>query len=44
MRAQMGYTTLGIIFFGLWEIWKHRCRLKFDGGGLEPNMVIHNVL
>lgn len=44
MRAQLGYTSLGIIIFGLWEMWKHSCRLKFEGGELEPTMVIHNVL
>lgn len=41
MRSQMGYTTLGILFYGLWEIWKHRCKLKFEGGAMDPRVVIH---
>lgn len=40
LRAQCGYTTLGIIFFGLWEIWKHRCRLKFEGESFDSSTVI----
>lgn len=29
-RSQLGYSTIAIIFYGLWEIWKERCRIKFE--------------
>lgn len=34
---------MGIVFFSLWEIWKHLCRLKFEGGTLDPRSVIQIV-
>lgn len=39
-RLQCGYNVRGLIDFGLWEIWKHRCKLKFEGGTMEPQVVI----
>lgn len=44
LRSQVDYTIIGIIFFDLWELWKHRCKLKFEGGVLDPQTVIHATL
>lgn len=29
-RSQLGITILGYLFCGCWEIWKERCRIKFE--------------
>lgn len=39
-RSQFGYTMLGIISFSLWEIWKQRCKLRFEGSTRESRAVI----
>ncbi|KAL3648874.1 hypothetical protein CASFOL_005277 [Castilleja foliolosa] len=31
-RSQMGILILGVIFYGCWNIWKERCRLRYDEG------------
>lgn len=42
-RSQMGY-TIGIIFFMLWEIWKHMCKLKYEGRICNPQSIIEATL
>lgn len=44
IRSQMGYTITGAIFYSLWELWKHRCKLKFEGGTANPNAIINATL
>lgn len=39
LRSQVDYTIIGIIFFDLWELWKHCCKLKFEGGVLDPQQI-----
>lgn len=29
-RSQLGITILALILYGMWEIWKVRCRMKFE--------------
>lgn len=40
----MGYSMVGIIFFGLWELWKHCYKLKFEGGMLNSTAVIYATI
>lgn len=42
LRAQCGYNVLGIIIFGLWMLWKHHCKLKFEGAVLAPQAVVRS--
>lgn len=44
-RSQIGCVTIGVVFYSLWELWKHRCKLKFEGGTTSnPHAVIHATL
>lgn len=39
----MGMTILAILFYGMWEIWKQRCRMKFEGDRLDVNNILRRV-
>lgn len=43
-RSQFGNTMLGIIFFTIWHIWKHRCNLRFEGGTRDSRAIICETL
>lgn len=42
-RSQLGYVTLAIMFYGLWEIWKERCSMTYDDTKRSRAQVIHAV-
>lgn len=43
-RSQLGNLIRGSISVMLWEFWKHRCKLKLEGGGSNPLAVIQATL
>lgn len=42
-RSQLGYSTIGIVFYGLWEIWKERCTAKYEDGKISTHRVFHAI-
>lgn len=42
-RSQLGRSILAIIFFGLWETWKTRCRMKYDEESFNANLLLRRV-
>lgn len=42
-RSQLGYTTLAIIFYGLWEIWKDRCAIKYEGTRKSTHRILQVI-
>lgn len=42
-RAQLGYVTLTIIFYGLWEIWKEQCSMKYEDIKRPWSQIIHAI-
>lgn len=42
-RSQLGFTILGIIFYGLWEIWKTRCKALFENIAIPPEQTIRTI-
>lgn len=43
LRSQLGMTPLAITFYGWWEIWKIRCRIKYDEDVYNANMLLRKV-
>lgn len=42
-RSQLGMTTLAIILYGMWEIWKIRCRMKFEEERFYAHVLLRRV-
>lgn len=42
-RSQMGMITLAIILYGMWEIWKVRCRMKYEDERVDNNQLLIRV-
>lgn len=42
-RSQMGRTTLAILLYGMWEIWKIRCRIKYDEASFDRNQLLRRI-
>ncbi|KAL3652392.1 hypothetical protein CASFOL_002073 [Castilleja foliolosa] len=44
LRSQIGYTTLGIFGFGIWEIWRARCQARFQDIQMNPYNIIRAII
>lgn len=42
-RTQLGMTIMATLFYGMWEIWKTRCTLKYDEGRFEAQALLRRV-
>lgn len=42
-RSQLGMISLAILIYGMWEIWKTRCRMKFDEERFDPSRLLQRV-
>lgn len=42
-RSQLGYSILAISFYGLWEIWKERCAIKYDCTRKSTQGLLHAI-
>lgn len=42
-RSQVGITIIGFIFYGFREIWKERCRIRFEDGTRNSRQLIHKI-
>lgn len=42
-RSHLGMTIGAIIFYGMWEIWKTRCTLKFDDGRFDAHDLLRRI-
>lgn len=43
MRSQLGVMILGSIFYGFWDIWKERCRIRYEDGARNQPQLIHKI-
>lgn len=43
-RSLVGITVLGVFFYGIWEIWKHRCQAMFENVQMNAHQIIRLVL
>lgn len=42
-RSQVGLITIAIVFYGIWEIWKIRCRMKFEEERVDLNQLMRRM-
>lgn len=42
-RSQLGMITLAILLYGMWEIWKIRCKMKFEGEGFDAHILLRRM-
>lgn len=42
-RSQLGRTVLAILVYGMWEIWKVRCRMKYEEAYFDGNQLLRRI-
>lgn len=42
-RSQMGMTTLALILYGMWEIWKIWCKMKFEDEKFDAHKLLRRI-
>lgn len=42
-RSQLGVSILAVIFYGIWEMWKVRCKMKYEGDNFNANFLLRKV-
>lgn len=42
-RSQLGFMTFSIVFCGLYEVWKSRCKIRFEDERVTSAAIIQRI-